>query len=153
MVSSSQLHRWARELPVFSSWLPRSTGNIIISHILLMQPLWKTKRSLLGLCSLLEEQAASSSPQPGTAGRAVFPPKTRVKCPFCQAPNPCLIPNLPLLPWMPHGSPEAGAGSSHLLPLGAPGGLCSPWWDCSAVCERAATQPHGPRGVCQQEIP
>lgn len=119
----------------FPSWLPRSTGNIIISHILLMDPLWKTKRPLLfagGADTLLLTPARH-------CWESCLSPPTLMKCPFCQAPNPCLTPNLPLLPWMPHGSPEAGAGSSHLLPPGAPGGLCSPWWDCSAVCEGAAT--------------
>lgn len=136
MVLSSQLHRWAWELPVPPSWLPRSTGNIIISHISLMCPLWRTKRPLLGLCSLLEEQAPSSLPQPGTAGRVVFPPQSSMKCPFFLAPNPCLSSH-----GCPHGSPEAGTGSSHPLPLGAPGGLCSLWWVCSTTCDRAATHP------------
>lgn len=74
VVSGSQLHGWAWESPVFPSWLPGSSCNIIISQVLLVHPLWKKKRPLLGLCSLLEEQALRSLPRPGTAGRAVFPP-------------------------------------------------------------------------------
>lgn len=115
-----------------------------------MRPLWKTKRPLLGLCSLLEEQAPSSSSPPGTAERVVFPPQTHMKCPFCQAPNPYLTPSLLLLPRMPPWIPRSWSRQQSSPP--SLGGLCSPWWDCSAVCERAATQPHGPRRVCQQEI-
>lgn len=75
VVSGFQLRGWAWESPVFPSWLPgsRSSCNITISQVLLVQPLWKKKRSLLGLCSLLEERALLSLPWPGTAERAVFP--------------------------------------------------------------------------------
>lgn len=72
----------AWELPVFPSWLPRPTGNIVISHIFLMCPLWKAKRPLLCLCSLLEEQEPSSSSQPGTAGTVVFPPTNSHEMPL-----------------------------------------------------------------------
>lgn len=51
----------------------RSGCNIVISQVLLVRPLWKKKRPLLGLCSLLEQRALLSSPWPGTARRAVFP--------------------------------------------------------------------------------
>lgn len=114
VVSGSQLYSQQRDSPVFSSWLSESSCNIIISQVLLVRLLWK-KRPPLVLCSLLEEWALHSLPQPGTAGSAVFP-LTLSKHLLCQAPNPHLTPNLPpiSLPSMsscPHGAPEVGEGS------------------------------------------
>lgn len=135
MVSSSQLHRWVWELPVFPSWLPRSTDNIIISHILLMHPLWKTKRPLL-----FAGGAGNAPPHPSqtSLGELSFPPANPHEMPLLPGTKSLSDPKPASPPMDLQKLKQAAVIYSHLeLPVGsaARGGIAMP-------CVRG--QPHSP---------